>query len=114
MKIRKDDNVLVISGKDKGKTWKVLKVLTKTGKIVVEWVNIVTRNFKKSWANPWQSLKKEAALDISNTMFICPFTKKPTRIWFVFVEDKSGIKKFRFSKVAVKVKWWENKDYIIK
>lgn len=114
MKIRKDDNVLVISGKDKDKTWKVLKVLTKTGKIIVEWVNIVTRNNKKNWTTPGQSIKKEAALDASNVMLVCPFTKKPTRVWFVFIEDKSWNKKFRFSKTALKVKAGEPKDYIIK
>lgn len=114
MKIRKDDNVLVISGKDKGKTGKVLKVLTKTSKIVVEWINVVTRNFKKVGTNPGQSIKKEAALDVSNVMLVCPFTSKPTRVWFVFIKDKSWSKKFRFSKVALKAKGWESKDYIIK
>lgn len=114
MKIRKDDNVLVISGKDKGKTGKVLKVLTKTGKIVVEWINVVTRNYKKMGTTPGQSVKKEAAMDASNVMLVCPFTSKPTRVWFIFVEDKSGSKKFRFSKAALKAKWWESKDYIIK
>lgn len=114
MKIRKDDNVLVISGKDKGKEWKVLKVLTKTSKIVVEWVNVVTRNYKKMWTTPGQSVKKEAAMDASNVMLVCPFTKKPTRVWFVFVDEKSGSKKFRFSKAALKAKWGESKDYIIK
>lgn len=114
MKIRKDDNVLVISGKDKGKEWKVLKALTKTGKIVVEWVNVVTRNYKKMGTTPGQSVKKEAAIDVSNVMLVCPFTKKPTRVWFVLVKEKSESKKFRFSKAALKAKWGEAKDHIIK
>lgn len=114
MKIRKDDNVLVISGKDKGKTGKVLKVLTKTNKVVVEWVNIVTRHLRKVWTTPGQIIKKENALDASNVMLVCPFTQKPTRVWFVVIADKSWSKKFRFSKAALKAKWGESKDYIIK
>lgn len=114
MKIRKDDKVLVISWKDKWTEWKVLKVLTKTNKIVVEWVNMVTRNYKKMWTTPGQSVKKEAAMDASNVMLVCPFTSKPTRVWFVFVEEKSESKKFRFSKYALKAKGGDAKDYIIK
>lgn len=114
MKIRKNDNVLVISWKDKGKTWKVLKVLTKTNRVVVEWVNIVTRNYKKMWTTPWQSVKKENSIDVSNVMLICPFTKKPTRVWFVFIDWKSWNKKFRYSKVWLKINGWEAKDFIIK
>lgn len=114
MKIRKDDNVLVISGKDKGKTWKVLKVLARTNKVLIEGINVVTRNYKKNWTTPGQSVKKENPLDVSNVMLVCPFTSKPTRVWFVFIEDKSWSKKFRFSKAWLKAKWWEAKDYIIK
>lgn len=62
MKIRKDDNVLVMTWKDKGKTWKVLKVLTKTNKIVVEWVNIVTRHLRKVWTTPGQMIKKRECI----------------------------------------------------
>ena len=89
MKIRKDDTVLVIAWKDKWKSWKVLKVLTKTNRIVVEWINVVTRSLKKVWANPGQIIKKENPLDVSNVMLVCPFTSKLTRIWFVFLEDKA-------------------------
>lgn len=114
MKIRKDDKVLVISGKDKGKEWKVLKVLTKTSKIVVEEISVVTRNYKKTGTTPGQSVKKESPIDVSNVMLVCPITSKPTRVWFVIVNDKSGSKKFRFSKAWLKAKWGEPKDYIIK
>ncbi len=114
MKIRKEDNVLVISGKDKGKTGKVLKVLTKTNRVVVEWVNVVTKHLKKMGTTPGQIIKKENSIDVSNVMLVCPFTSKPTRVWFVEVSDKSGSKKFRFSKAALKAKWGESKDYIIK
>jgi len=138
MKIRKGDTVMVISWKDThekvlvdvknndgsvskiqkkvkvNKTWKVLKVLTKTSKIVVEWINIVSRHYKKVWTQAGQIIKKENPIEVSNVMLVCPFTSKPTRVWFVVINDKSGEKKFRFSKIAVKVKGWEAKDYIIK
>ena len=114
MKIRKDDNVLVISGKDKGKTGKVLKVLTKTNKVIVEWVKVATKHMKKMWATPGQLIQKENPIDISNVMLVCPFTKKPTRVWFVFVEEKWVTKKFRYSKQNVKLNNKEPKDSIIK
>ena len=47
-------------------------------------------------------------------MIVCPFTDKPTRVWFVKIEEKGKTKKFRFSKKALKETWWEAKKYIIK
>lgn len=114
MKIRQGDNVIVISGQDKGKTGKVLKVLAITNKILVEWVKMVKRHYKKSGTTPGQIVEKESAIDASNVMLVCPFTSKPTRVGYVFIEDKSSTKKFRFSKAALKAKGWEAKDYIIK
>jgi large subunit ribosomal protein L24 len=114
MKIRNGDSVVVISGKDKSKTGKVLKVLTRTNRIVVEGVNVVKRHYKKVWVNPGQIVQKENSIDASNVMLVCPFTSKPTRVGYVFIEDKSSTKKFRFSKNALKVKGGEAKDYIIK
>lgn len=114
MKIRKGDNVLVISWKDKEKSWKVLKVLTKTNRVIVENINVVTRHIKKVWATPGQIIKKENPIDVSNVMLVCPFTSKPTRVWFVVVTTKWNSKKYRFSKAWLKAKWWEAKDFIIK
>ena len=109
-----DENAIVITGKDKANDWKVLKDITKTNRIVVEGINMVTRNYKKMGTTPGQSVKKENPMDASNVMLVCPFTKKPTRVWFVLVEEKSGTKKFRFSKAALKAKGGEAKDHIIK
>lgn len=115
MKIRKWDKVEIISWKkeDKEKQAEVLKVFKDTNKILVSWINIVTKHVKKSWANPWQIVKFEKPIDVSNVKLICPFTWKPTRIWYVFVEEKGVNKKFRFSKNALKEKWWEAKKYIV-
>ena len=59
MKIRKDDTVIVLSGKDKGKTGKVLKTLTDSNRVIVEGVNIATKHIKKQGTNPGQILKME-------------------------------------------------------
>ena len=116
MKIRTNDKVIVISWKkkDKWKTGKVLKVFKDTNKILIEKINIVTRHLKKTWSNPWQIVKMEKPIDVSNVALVCPFTTKPTKIGFVVIEDKKGKKKFRFSKKALKEKGGIPKDYILK
>ncbi len=116
MKIRKWDTVQVMSGKkkDKGVKAKVLSVNISNNKIIVEGVNIVTRHMKKQGTNPGQIVKMEKAIDASSVMLVCPFTEKPTRIWFVKIEEKWKTKKFRFSKMAVKEKKGKAKDFIIK
>ncbi len=116
MKIRTWDKVQVLSGKekDRGNISEVLKVFTDTSKIIVKDVNVVTKHLKKQGTNPGQIVKMEKAIDASNVMLICPFTDKPTRVGFVKVEEKGKIKKFRFSKKAVKENGWEAKKFIIK
>lgn len=116
MKIRTWDKVEIISGKekDRGQRAEVLKVFTDTNRVLVKWVNIVTRHIKKMWTNPGQIIKMEKPINASNVMLVCPFTDKPTRVWFVKVEEKGKTKKFRFSKKALKEQWGEAKKYIIK
>lgn len=116
MKIRTWDKVEIISGKekDRGQRAEVLKVFTDTNRVLVKWVNIVTRHIKKMWTNPGQIIKMEKPINASNVMLVCPFTDKPTRVWFVKIEEKGKTKKFRFSKKALKEQWGEAKKYIIK
>jgi large subunit ribosomal protein L24 len=92
----------------------VLKVFSDENKVLVKGVNIVKRHMKKQWTNPGQILEMEKPIDASNVLLICPFTNKPTRVWFVKIEEKGKLKKFRFSKRALKEKWGEAKSYIIK
>ena len=81
MKIKKDDMVQVIAGKDKGKEGKVLHVDKKNGTVVVEGVNKVKRHTKPSQANPQGGIiTKEAAIASSKVMLVCPACKKATRI----------------------------------
>jgi len=114
MKIRTNDTVVIISGKDKGVKGKVLKVFTKNSRILVQWANFVTRHYKKQGTTPGQIVKKENPLHVSNVMLECPFTSKPTRVGYVMVEEKGKTKKFRFSKKALQEKWGEARKYIIK
>lgn len=114
MKIRTWDTVTVISGKDKGKKGKVLKVFPVSGRVIVEGVNVVTRHIKKQGPNAGQIVKMEKAVDVSNVMLVCPLTEKPTRIGYVMITEKGNTKKFRYSKKAVKENKKDPKDCIIK
>ena len=116
MKIRKWDKVQVISWKknDKWVVSEVLKVLKEKNKILIKDINIVTKHLKKTATTPWQIIKMEKPIDVSNVMFVCPFTNKPTRLGYVFIQDKKTEKKFRYSKRAVKELGGEAAKYIIK
>ncbi len=94
-KIKKGDQVIVLSGKDKGRTGEVVKSLPKDGKVVVSGVNVAVRHRKASQTNPQGGLERsEAPMDVSKVAHV---TKdgKPTRVRF---EERDG-KKVR---VAVK------------
>ncbi|MBE5941752.1 MAG: 50S ribosomal protein L24 [Lachnospiraceae bacterium] len=80
-KIKKDDLVKVITGKDKGKEGKVLSVDTKNNKVLVEGVNMVSKHSKPSMANQQGGIiEKEAPIDISNVMYV--HKGKPVRVGF--------------------------------
>ena len=94
-KIKKGDQVIVLSGKDKGKTGEVTAAMPKDGKVVVSGVNVATRHRKPSQTNPQGGLeRREAPMHISKVAHVTA-DGKPTRVRF---ETKSG-KKVR---VAVK------------
>jgi large subunit ribosomal protein L24 len=95
MRIKKGDIVKVITGGYKGKTGKVLKVLTKENRVIVEGVNIVSRHSKPSNANPDGGIiKKEAPIHISNVLLVDPKTNEATRVGYTVVDGK----KVRFAK----------------
>lgn len=96
-KIKKDDKVMVIAGKDKGKIGKVLRINLKKEQVLVEKVNMVKRHTK---GNPYAQqaggiLEKEAPIAVSNVQVICNACTKTTRIGYRFTEDG---KKIRFCK----------------
>jgi large subunit ribosomal protein L24 len=82
LKIRRDDEVIVISGKDRGKTGKVLRVDPKKSKVYVEGLNIVKRHQRPNAATGGGGgvIEKEGPIHISNVMLIDPKDKKPTRV----------------------------------
>ena len=95
--VKKGDNVVVISGKEKSKTGKVLDVSPKTGKVLIENVNIVTKHQKpRSQQDKGGIMKKPAAIDASNVMVLDKKTNKPTRIYSK-VDEKTN-KKVRVGK----------------
>merc|ERR1711941_126531 len=95
MKIRKDDNVLVIAGNDKGNKGKVLKVYPKENRIIVEGINIRKRHTKPSQNNPNGGImEKEAPIHASNVMVIDPKSGDAVRVGKkIIIDDKSGKKK---------------------
>lgn len=96
-KFRLKDNIKVLSGKDKGKTGEVLRIYG--DKVLVKGVNMVTEYKKKTDSQKGGIFKREAYIDMSNIMLICPHTNKPTRIGFKLLDNG---KKVRFSKKANK------------
>jgi len=88
--IRSGDIVQVMTGVDKGKRGKVLRVLPKVGKLVVEGCNRVYKHVKPSRRNPQGGrLSKEMPMDASNVMALCPQTNKPTRVGVRYLPDGS-------------------------
>ena len=83
MKIRTDDQVIVISGKDKGKTGRVLRVDRKADKVYVEGLNMIKRHQRANPANPNAQvgvIEREAAIHVSNVAIVDPKDNKPTRV----------------------------------
>ena len=79
--IKKNDNVIVLAGEDKGKTGKVLKVLVKEQRALVEGINMVSKSMKPSAKNPQGGIvKQEAPIHISNLSLVDPKSGKATRV----------------------------------
>ena len=82
MKIKVRDSVIVIAGKDRNKTGKVLRVVKKSDRVVVEGINKVVRHMKKTKQRAGQKVTFEAPLHSSNVMLLDPKTKKATRVGY--------------------------------
>ena len=90
LNVKKGDNVLVITGKDSGKTGEVLEVNKETGKVVVAGVNIQAHHKKpRSKDDKGGIIKTEGAVDVSNVQVVCPVCKKATRIAHKDVDGKN-------------------------
>ncbi len=99
--VKTGDKVIVIAGKDKSKTGKVLKVFPKRGRVLVEGVNIVKRHTKPNFKYPEGGIiEKEAPIHVSNVMHVDPKTGAPTRIGHKVLEDG---RKVRYAKKSGEV-----------
>ncbi|MFQ5984214.1 MAG: 50S ribosomal protein L24 [Alphaproteobacteria bacterium] len=95
VRIKKGDNVVVITGKDKGRKGSVLKVLRKERRVIVQGVNMVKRHTKPSAAGPGGIVGKEAPIHLSNLALVDPKTGQPTRVGYKILEDG---RKMRYAK----------------
>ena len=90
MRIKKGDTVYVTSGKEKGKTGKVLRFSKATNRVLVQGVNFVKKHARQTRQDqPGGILQKESPMHISNLMFQCPRCSKPSRLGAKFLNDGS-------------------------
>lgn len=90
MRIKKGDKIVVLAGKDKGKQGKVIKALPKTGKIIVEGINLVVKHIKpRRKGEKGQRIKMPAPLYVCKVALVCPKCNKPTRVGYKILEDRS-------------------------
>ena len=91
--IRKNDTVKVIAGKDKGKTGKVLRIIPKRGRAIVEKLNMVKRHLRPSeQARQGGILERESPIEMSNLMLICSKCTDPTRVGYRMLDDEQKVR----------------------
>lgn len=92
--IKKDDKVKVLTGKEKGRQGKVLKVFDETGSAMIERVNMVKRHSRPGGTAGQQGgiIEKEAPLKLSKLMLICPKCSKPSRVGLKVLEDGAKVR----------------------
>ena len=91
MRIKKDDNVKVIAGKDKGKSGKVMQVFPKHQKVVVEKANMLKKHLRgQQSGQPGQVIEFSAPLSVTNVMLVCPKCAKETRVGYKLMEGKKA------------------------
>ena len=95
LKIKKGDNVVVISGRDKGKAGEVLKVYPAEARAIVQGVHIARRHSKPRMGDPGGIVEKELTIHVSNLAHVDPQSGKPTRVGYKFLDDG---RKVRFAR----------------
>lgn len=99
MKIKKEDTVLIISGKDRGRKGKVLDVFPKSNTLIIEGMNIRKKHVKpKKSGEKGQIVEMPGPMSISNVKLICPKCKKTVRVGYKIETEKKGRKKYRVCK----------------
>jgi len=101
MHIRKGDTVLILSGNDKNKQGKVLKVFTENNRVIVEGINFIKRHTRPSQQNQQGGImEREGTIHASNVMVICPGSGKPSRLSSKLLDgnEKLSRRRVRYSK----------------
>jgi len=94
-RIRRDDEVIVIAGRDKGARAKIVRVLPEKGKVIVAKVNMVKRHTKASQASSGGIIEREAPMEISNVQFVCPKCDAGVRVGVKTLEDGRKVRTCR-------------------
>jgi large subunit ribosomal protein L24 len=97
LKIRKGDRVIVTTGRDKGKSGEVLRVLRAESRVLVQGVNMVTRHAKQTPRSPGGMIEKEAAIHISNVAHVDPKSGQATRVGYKTLQDGRKVRVARRS-----------------
>jgi large subunit ribosomal protein L24 len=97
LKVKKGDNVVVITGRDKGKQGEVLRVLPAESRLVVQGVHVARRHTRQRMGDPGGIVEKELTIHISNVAHIDPASSKPTRVGYKFLEDGRKVRVARRS-----------------
>ncbi len=95
LKIKRGDSVVVITGRDKGKTGEVLRVLPANSRVIVQGINVAKRHARPRMGDPGGIIEKELTIHISNIAHIDPHSSKPTRIGYKHLDDG---RKVRFAR----------------
>jgi large subunit ribosomal protein L24 len=94
LKIKKGDNVVVIAGRDRGKTGQVMRVMPDESRLIVQGVNMVKRHTAPRPGQPGGIVEKEASIHVSNVAHVDPKENKPTRVGYKTVDGR----KLRFAR----------------
>jgi len=95
LKIKKGDKVVVVTGRDKGKSGEVLRVVRAENRVIVQGVNLMKRHTAPRPGEPGGIVEREAAIHVSNVAHIDPKSQQPTRVGYRFLDDG---RKVRFAK----------------
>lgn len=104
-KIKKGDEVIIITGKDKGRHGKVLRIILSSGRVVVEGINLIKKHVRPNPQRNQQGgiVEKEAAIHISNVALYNPVTKKADKVGFRMLEDGRKVRYFKSNDELVEV-----------
>ncbi len=102
MKIKKGDQVIVLTGKDKGRKGEVIKAMPKENKVVVQGINVVKKHQRPSQVSAGGIITKEAPIQVSNVALIDPKTNEATRVGYKVLEDGSKVRVSKKSGEVIK------------